>query len=130
MSTTIPTYTGNSAGNIRSSSSLAASTSANYDVDYSNVFEAQVHIKNTPGGSISGSRGLRVDVFRRFGSSPTKGASAFLSYSLPSAVASTAESFDIFLGPGKYNLTITNLDAAQAVTVEITGDTVTTLTTT
>lgn len=127
--TTTPVYTGNLAGNIRSSASLAASGTANYDVDYSTKWEAQIQVLNTPGGSVAGTRGVRVDIYRRRGSSPTTGATAFLSYTLPSTTASTAESWDIFVGPGKYNIKITNLDATNAVTVEITGDTVDSLTT-
>lgn len=126
---TTPVYTGNLAGNIRSSASLAASGTANYDVDYSSKWEAQIHVLNTPGGSVAGTRGVRVDIYRRYGSSPTTGQTAFLSYTLPSTTASTAESWDIFVGPGKYNIKITNLDATNAVTVEITGDTVDSLTT-
>jgi len=124
MSTTTPSYTPSAAGNIRSSAALGAGASANADVDYSAVFEAQIHVKNTPGGSVSGTRGLRIDVYRRFGNGPTKAASPFLSFTLPSGAASTAESLDIFLSTGKYNITITNLDGSNAVTVEITGDTV------
>jgi hypothetical protein len=130
MSVTTFVYTGNAAGNIRSSASLAASGTANYDVDYSTAFEGQVNVKNTPGGTVAATRGVRVDIFRRYGSTPTKASSPFLTYTQPSATASTAESLDIFLGPGKYNITITNLDTANAVTVEITGDTLDSLSTT
>ena|SRR5215510_6758316 len=127
---TTPVYTGNSAGNIRASASLSASATANYDVDYSTVIEAQIHVKNTPGGSVSGTRGLRIDIYRNYGSSPTLGQSPVMTYTLPSATASTAESGDFYLSTGKYNIKITNLDAAQAVTVEITGDTVDSVSTT
>jgi len=98
-------------------------------VDYSAVFEAQIHVINTPGGSVSATRGLRVDVYRRYGSTPTTGESAMLTYTLPSATASTAESLDFFLPTGKYNIKLTNLDAAQAVTAGVTGDTIPNITT-
>lgn len=127
---TTPVYTGNSAGNIRASASLAASGTANYDVDYSGRWEAQIHVLNTPGGTVSSIRGVRIDIYRRYGSSPTTGQSPIQAYTLPSATISTAESADFFLGPGKYNIKITNLDAGNAVTVEITGDTVDSLATT
>lgn len=129
MSTTTPVYTAGAAGNIRSSASLAASGTANYDVDYSAVFEGQVHVLNTPGGTVAATRGVRVDVYRKYGSSPTTGQTPMMSYFLPSQTASTAESIDFFLPSGKWNIKITNLDASNAVTVEITGDTVTSLTT-
>ena len=121
--TTTPSFAFNSAGNIRSSASLAASGTANYDVDYSAVMQALVTVKNTPGGSVSSTRGVRVDVYARYGSSPTTSASPVQTFTLPSATASTTEDLVIWLGPGKYNIKITNLDTGQAVTVEITGDT-------
>jgi hypothetical protein len=121
--TTTPTYTGNTANNVIASASIAASGTANANVDYSAVLEAQIHVINTPGGSVSATRGLRVEVFRRYGSTPTTGETAMLTYTLPSATASTAESLDVFLGPGKYNVKLTNLDATYATTAGVTGDT-------
>lgn len=126
---TTPTYTGNAAGNIHTSASLAASATANDNYDGSAVLETQVHVKNTPGGSVAATRGLKVEIFRRYGSSPTLGETAFLTYTLPSATASTAESLDFALPTGKYNLKITNLDGTNAITVEITGDVITNLST-
>jgi hypothetical protein len=132
MSTTVPTYTGNSAGNVRASASLAASATETITtaLDFSAVFEGQVHILNTPGGSVSATRGLQCQFFRRYASGPTTGQTPILTITLPSATASTAESKDVFLSTGKYALIITNLDAAQAITVEITSDSVTNLSTT
>lgn len=122
--TTTPNYTGNTANNIRASSALAASGTANYDVDYSAKFEGQIHVNNTPGAAVSGTRGLRVDVYRNYGATPTLSATPFMSFTMPSTTASTLESLDFFLSTGKYNIKITNLDAAQGLTVGITGDTV------
>lgn len=129
MSTTIPAMTFNAAGNVRSSASLAASGTDNADVDFSGKFEGLIHVKNTPGGSVSGTRGLKVEIFRRYGSSPTTADTPMMTYTLPSQTASTAESADFVLGTGKYNIKITNLDASQAITVEITADTVDSVTT-
>lgn len=123
MATINPSFTFNSAGNIRASASLAASGTANYDVDYSAVIGARVTILNTPGGTVAATRGVRFDIFNRYGSSPTTSATAMIVFTLPSATASTAETLTVDLTPGKYNLKITNLDTANAVTVEITGDT-------
>ena len=125
--TTTPVYTGNTAGNIHASASLGAAGTANDNYDGSGVFETQCHVLNTPGGTVAGTRGLRVDVYRRYGSTPTTGQTPFLTYTLPSATASTAESIDFFLPCGKYNILLTNLDATNAITVAITGDTVTSL---
>ena len=129
MSTTVPVYTGNADGNIDTSASLAASATRSASWDISTKFEGQVHVLNTPGGTIAATRGVRVDVYRRYGNGPTVSESPFLSYTLPSAVASTAESFDFFLGTGNYSIKLTNLDTANAVTCEVTGDTVDSLST-
>lgn len=120
-----PTMTFNAAGNVLASQSLAASANVSTStLDYSAIFEGQVHVKNTPGGSVSATRGVQVDVYRRYGSTPTTGESAFLSMTLPSETASTAESVDLLIPTGKYLVKLTNLDATNAVTVEITADTV------
>ena len=131
MSVTVPIYTGNTAGNIRSSSSLGNGANATYDLDaYSSKFEIQINVTNTPGGTIAGTAGLRIEVFRRYGATPTVAASPCLSFTLPSANTNTAEAKDFVLGPGKYRIKVTNLDATNAVTVEITADTIDNLTTT
>lgn len=134
MSTTTPVYTGNADGNIDTSASLAASASRSSNWDITTKFEGQVHILNTPGGTVAATRGVRVQVYRRYGpltgGGPTTAESPLLTYTLPSATASTAESIDFYLGPGVYSIKLTNLDAVNAVTCEITGDTVDSLTTT
>lgn len=126
--TTTPVYTAGTT--VHASASLAASATANNDVDFSGVFEAQLNVLNTPAGSVAATRGLRVDIYRRYGAGPTTAPTPFLTYFLPSQTASTAESLAIFLTTGKYNVKITNLDATNAVTVEILADTVASLSTT
>jgi len=116
--------TRNAPGNIRTSSSLAASGVATYDVDYSAKLEGQVTVKNTPGGTIAATRGVRVDVYLIYSSSNVVTTIAIQSLSLASTTASTAESAPLFLTTGKYRISITNIDISNAVTVEITGDTV------
>jgi hypothetical protein len=130
--TTVPTYTAAAAGNVITSASISASgtSSSTTGLDFSAIFEGQLHIKNTPGGSVAATRGLKVEIFRRYGTTPTTGQTAFLTYTLPSATASTAESLDVFLPTGKYAITLTNLDASNAVTAEVTSDTVTNVSTT
>jgi hypothetical protein len=124
MSTTTPVYTGNAAGNVDASASLGAGSDRSASWDISGKFEGQVHVKNTPGGTIAVTRGLLVQVFRQYGNSPTTAQTPFLTYTMPSATASTAESLTFWLGPGKYSIKLTNLDASNAITVEVTGDTV------
>jgi hypothetical protein len=128
---TTVTYTAGAAGNVITSASLAASATANSStaMDFSAAFEGQVHVKNTPGGSVAATRGVTIEVFRRYGTTPTTAQTAMLTYTLPSATASTAESLDLFLPPGVYNIKLTNLDATNAVTVEVTSDKVANLAT-
>jgi hypothetical protein len=123
--TTVPSWTRGAAGNIRSSASLAASGTDNQNVNYDAVIGARVTVKNTPGGTVAATRGVRIDIYNRFGTTPTTSDSPFMSFTLPSATASTAETMTIELPPGQYNIKETNLDTANAVTVEVTGDTYT-----
>jgi hypothetical protein len=129
--TTVPTYTAAAAGNVIASASIAASgtSSSTTGLDFSAVFEGQLHILNTPGGSVAATRGLQCQIFRRYGTTPTTGQTALLTYTLPSATASTAESLDIFLPTGKYAITLTNLDATNAIVASVTSDTIANVTT-
>jgi len=119
-----PSMTFGAAGNVRASASLAASGTASYNLDYSAKLEGQVTVKNTPGGTVAATRGVRVEFLPRYGSTLADTTIAVVSYTLPSAVASTAESRTFYVGTGKWVCKITNLDATNAVTAEITDATV------
>lgn len=123
-----PTMTYGAAGNLRADAALAAGASASVNVDAQTYIEAQITIKNTPGATVAATRGVRVDVYPRYSTTPVDTTIAAYSVRLDSAAASTPESRTIFLGTGKWKVTITNLDATNAVTVEITGDYVTGIT--
>lgn len=118
-----PAMTFNAAGDLHSSASLAASGTFNFDVDWSAKFAGILHALNTPGGSVSATNGLQVQVYRRYGTGPTNGQTPVVSITIPS-VASTAASADLQLGPGKYHVICTNLDGTNAITVEVTSSTV------
>lgn len=126
MSTSFaPVMTFNAAGNVIASGSLAGGASTNANVDVSAKFAGIVTVTNTPGGSVSSTRGVQIQIFNRYGSTPTTAPTAMITITLPSASASTAESAPpIALPPGKYNVTLTNLDASNAVTVAATMDTI------
>ena len=128
-SNTTPTYVAGSAGNVIASASLGASATTNSStaMDFSAGFQGQIHVLNTPGGSVAATRGLKIEIFRRYGTTPTTAQTAMYTYTLPSTTASTAESVDIFLDTGVYNIKLTNMDASNAVTVEITSDKVSAL---
>src|SRR5690349_6281329 len=119
-----PSMTFNAEGNVRASGSLAASANATYDLDFSALFEGQVTIENTPGGTVATTRGLKVEFLPGFGTTPSYATIPELPYTLPSATASTLESKTFYLPTGKYRLRITNLDASNAVTVRITSSTI------
>jgi hypothetical protein len=114
----------NAAGNVDASASLAAGANRSFSFDGSTKYETQLTIKNTPGGSVAAVRGVRIDVFPRYGTGPSDTTLANPSFTLPSQTASTAESIMIRLGPGKYTVKLTNLDATNAVTLEATTATV------
>lgn len=124
MPTTVPSMTFNAPGHVRAAGTLAAGASANYDLDYSSVIEGQVTVKITPGSSISSTRGVRVDFFPRYGTGPATTTIAQISYTMPSQTASTAESRTFYVSTGRWNVAITNLDTTNAVTAEISDDTV------
>lgn len=114
----------NAAGNADASASLGAGANRSFSIDGSTKYEIQLTIKNTPGGSVAATRGVRIDVFPRYGTGPSDTTIANPSYTLPSQAASTAESLMIRLPPGKYTVKLTNLDASNAVTLEATTATV------
>lgn len=118
-----------SAGNIRASASLAAAGTASYDVDYTTKIEGQVAVKSTPGGSVAVTNGLRVQIYPRFGTSgsPENATEPAFDFTIPS-VASTLASRVRFVGTGRWRITVTNLDAANAVTVAIGDNTVDSIT--
>jgi len=123
-----PVMTYNAAGNIRASAALAASASVSYDIDASTKLELQLTATNTPGATIATTRGLRVECLARYGTTPSNTTIPAVSRDLPSQTASTQESATLFLPTGKWRITITNLDATNAVTAELTSATIDSIT--
>jgi hypothetical protein len=121
-SVTTPTWTRGTA--VRAAATLAAGASANYNVNWLGKIGGVFHVKFTPTGTVAGTNGLKVEVFRRFGATPTTAARAFYPVTIP-AVASTTDSVDIPLDGDHYNIKITNLDATNDLNnVEIVADTI------
>jgi hypothetical protein len=111
-----PTRTGGADGNVRTSASLAANTSE--------TITTALDFSAKPGGTVAATRGVRCEFLPRYGTTPTTTTLPAISYDLPSAAASTAESKMFYLGTGLWALKLTNLDASNAVTVEVTADNV------
>lgn len=121
-----PVMTFNTQAGLLASGSLAASGTSTTALDASTKFEAQVQVKNVGGGSVAGTNGLQVDVFRRFGGGPTDDTIAMMTFVIPTTVSTTKyQSFS--LPTGKYDIKLTNLDASNAITVEMTSSTVDTI---
>ena len=123
-----PTMTFNAAGNILTSQALALSgTVTSAVMDFSTKFEGQLTIKNTPGAAIAATRGLKIECFAQYGTVPSTSLIAQILYQLQSLTASTAESTILFLPSGKWTVKLTNLDATNAVTIEVTSATIDTI---
>lgn len=118
-----PSMTFNTAANVLSSASLAASGTITANLDFSSKFEGQVQVWNTPGGTVAATSGVQVDVFEAVDSTPNYDTIACYSMVIPSVV-STAARATIKLGTGKYQIKLTNLDATNAVTREASSATV------
>lgn len=110
----------------KASASLAASASATFDLDFSAKYGGRCQVKNTGGGSVSATNGLKVEAFGLFGAGPTADTIAFPSFTI-TTVVSTANYQSFELPPGKWRVKLTNLDASNAVTVEATTWTTDTL---
>lgn len=120
-----PSTTFNAEGNIRASSSLAAGATATYDIDASTKLQLGLVVKNTPGSSVSTTRGVMVRVYARYGTTPSVALAPTYEYFLNSQAASTPESTpDIRVPTGKWRVSVQNYDTSNAVTVEITSFTV------
>lgn len=119
-----PSMTFNAVGNIRAAASLAAGGTASYSIDASDKIELQITVTNTPGGTVASTRGVRVEFFPRYGSTAEDSLIPAFAFTLPSTTASTEESKTFFLGTGKWTVKVTNLDASNAVTLEISSATV------
>jgi hypothetical protein len=121
-----PVSTFNAQAGLLASGSLAASGTSTTALDISTKFEAQIQVKNTGGGSVAGTNGLQVDVFRRFGAGPTDDTISILTFII-TTTASTTKYQSFTLPTGKYDIKLTNLDASNAITVEMTSTTVDTI---
>ena len=123
-STTIPTYTPGVANAIRALSTLAASGTASYDIDYSAAYGGWLHIIGTF-GTIAATNGLQIEIFKYYGSTPTLATNAWQTFTIP-GTASTTKDIDIPLPTGKWSVKLTNLDGTNALTnVGITSDVIT-----
>ena len=118
-----PSVTYNAEGNIlATSTSLGASASNTGNiVDFSSSsLGGWVEIYSKGGSSVAATNGCQVSVYAA-GSTTTYGTIAIYSPSIANT-ANTVALLSILLPTGKYSITLTNLDATNAITVGITSN--------
>lgn len=116
--------TTNSEGNVIASGSLAASGTTTGDIDLTNPRKrgALVQVKAVGGGSVAATNGCKVELFARVGSGPNVDTKSFRSFVIP-VTSSTTDYKTFRVGPGRWRVKLTNLDASNAITVSVTTDT-------
>jgi hypothetical protein len=117
-----PSATLNAHGNALTSASLAANTAVSFTVDFtSSTLGGFVQIWNTGGGTVAATNGLQVQVFATADTTPNYDTIPFGGVNFTIAtVTSTAARQSFFLPTGKFQVTLTNLDVTNAITVEAT----------
>lgn len=117
-----PSCTLNTAGNIYASNSLGAGGSISNTVDFSSsTLGGYVQIWNGA-GTVAATAGLQVQVFATADTTPNFDTIPFAgNYFVIPSVASFTNRQTVFLPTGKFSVKLTNLDATNAVTVEITS---------
>lgn len=129
MPVTVPSMTHNAEGNLIATGALGGGANTTADIDASNKISVQIQVRNTGGSVVSSTNGLRVEVFRRFGSGPTNDTDPVTSFTIPTIV-STTRYRSIELPTGRYRIRLTNLDATNSITVEATTSTIDSMVTT
>lgn len=96
-------------------SALAFSSTATFAVDLSAKYEGQVTVAITAGGSVSTTAGVQVDVYPGYGTGPTYDSQPVTTFVVPVTTPSAVTSQTAYLGPGKYQVKLTNLDGTNGV---------------
>ncbi|HXI17810.1 MAG TPA: hypothetical protein VNM48_15725, partial [Chloroflexota bacterium] len=112
-----PITTFNAAGNAYAATALAAAGVVSVDVDFSTAFVGQATVKVTMGAAVATARGLQIDVLPGYGTGGTTYSTVPLGSPVigSSTGVSGVASRMIPVDTGKYRLTLTNLDATNAV---------------
>ncbi len=106
-----PTNTSNQT--LHTSASLAASGTANDNLDIRTKFEARVQY-SAAFGTVAATNGLQIDVFRYVDGGTNADTIAVMSFTIP-GTTSTTKRQSFALPTGHYNVKITNLDATNAI---------------
>lgn len=114
----------NAPGNALASQSLGAASTITVTIDVSSDFQCQLQVQNTSGSATSAGAAVNALVYRLVGSgSGVQDSSPISQISIPtSTTANTAQLASLTLETGRYNVTLTNTDSTNAVTILITAD--------
>lgn len=118
-----PSISWNPPGNILGTGTSIAAGGSNSGniVDFSsNCFGGWVMFTNTGGVSVSATNGLRADVYPAGDNGPNYATTVLTTITI-ATVASSVRRQAIWLGPGKYSITLTNLDASNSMAAGITS---------
>lgn len=120
-----PSVTQNAYGNVANVQSLAANTTtAALVIDATTKFEVQIQIDLLTGATAQASVSSTVKVYRDFGSGPTQDTVPITQLSIAMGAINTHYIASLALPTGKYAITVTNGDTANAITYSITTSTV------
>jgi len=118
--------TQNAAGNVvATGTSIAASgTSTPVTVDATTKFEVQFQFDVLTGGTAQAAGVATVKIYRVFGAGPTIDNVPITQLAIQMGTAATHYIASLALPTGKYSVTVTNSDTANAITFGITSSTV------
>jgi hypothetical protein len=120
-----PVTTFNASGNVANAVALALSaTSASYTVDASTKFETQLQMDVLTGGAAQAAAVATLKVYRLFGAGPTSDTVPITQLQLALGAINTHYIASLSLSTGKYGITVTNGDTANAITFSLTSTSV------
>lgn len=121
-----PVMTQNAAGNIVSAgTSIAASgTSSPVTIDATTKFELQLQFDVLTGATAQAAGVATVKVFGVFGAGPTIDTVAITQLAITMGTGATHYIASMRLPTGKYSVTVTNSDSANAITFACTSSTI------
>ncbi|QEH38651.1 hypothetical protein OJF2_72570 [Aquisphaera giovannonii] len=118
-----PIVTAGTAGNVIASGPLAAGGTATATVDLSTggAFGGDIALRVTTGSSVAATNGCRLDVFPQGDAGGAYDTVAAATYPFSGLSASSTYQKTLRLPTGVYKVVATNLDATNAITVQVTS---------
>ena len=120
-----PSMTQNSYGNLANGVSIGASgVSSPVTVDATTKFEVQLQFDVLTGGSAQATGTATVKIYRLFGGGPTTDSVPITQLQIALGTAAMHFLVSLSLPTGKYSVTVTNGDSANAVSYSLTSSSV------